>query len=70
VKVFVAGGTGAIAAHAVPALVAAGHEVRALARSAETAARLRSHGVEPVHGLSIFDRERLASAFRGQDAVG
>jgi uncharacterized protein YbjT (DUF2867 family) len=70
VKVFVFGGTGAIGADAVPALVAAGHAVRALARSTETAARLRSHELEPVHGLSIFDREQPASACRGQDAVG
>lgn len=67
-KVFVLGGTGAIGGHAVPALVAAGHQVRALARSPAKAAVLRRQGAEPVE-VSIFDRDGLARAFVGHDAV-
>src|SRR5215204_5353926 len=47
-KVFVAGGTGAIGGHAVPALVRSGHQVTALARTPEKAALLSKLGVRPV----------------------
>ncbi|MUL79700.1 NAD(P)-dependent oxidoreductase [Mycolicibacterium sp. CBMA 226] len=67
-RVFVTGGTGAIGIHAVPALVAAGHPVTALARSDAKAAALRSQGAEPV-SVSLFDRCGLADAFAGHDAV-
>ena len=67
-RVFVTGGTGAIGVHTVPALVAAGHAVTALARSDAKAARLRSQGAEPV-SVSLFDRHGLADAFTGHDAV-
>jgi nucleoside-diphosphate-sugar epimerase len=68
VKVFVIGGTGAIGGHAVPALVRAGHQVTALARTEEKAERLRKQGATPAR-VSIYDRTALASAFAGQDAV-
>lgn len=67
-KVFVAGGTGAIGSHAVPALIAAGHEVTALARSPEKAAKLSEQGAEPVR-LSIFDRVALREAMAGHAAL-
>ncbi|SIS19116.1 NAD-dependent epimerase/dehydratase family protein [Williamsia sterculiae] len=67
-RLFVTGGTGALGRHAVPALVGAGHDVRALARSARKAEVLRDQGAEPVSG-SIVDRDALAAAFRGCDAV-
>jgi nucleoside-diphosphate-sugar epimerase len=67
-RVFVTGGTGAIGGHAVPALVAAGHAVSALARSADKAARLRARGAEPAL-VSLFDRRALTDAFAGHDAV-
>jgi uncharacterized protein YbjT (DUF2867 family) len=67
-KVFVAGGTGAIGGHAVPALVEAGYAVTALARTAEKAAALSRRGAEPV-AVSLFDRSGLAAAFAGHDAV-
>ncbi|HSK96210.1 MAG TPA: NAD(P)-dependent oxidoreductase [Euzebyales bacterium] len=63
-----AGGTGAIGGHAVPALVREGHTVTALARTPETATALAGQGAEPVT-VSIFDRSALAVAFRGHDAV-
>lgn len=60
--VFVTGGTGAIGREAVQALVAAGHTVRALARSDAKARWLRDHGAEPVE-VSLFDEDALAAAF-------
>ena len=47
-RVFVAGATGAIGQHLIPALVAAGHEVTGTTRSAEKADGLRGLGAEPV----------------------
>ncbi len=67
-KIFVLGGTGAIGRHVVPALLAAGHTVSALARTADRAARLRQQGASPAH-VSLFDRHGLAGAFAGHDAV-
>jgi nucleoside-diphosphate-sugar epimerase len=67
-KVFVAGGTGAIGRHAVAALVAAGHAVTALARTPDKAAALERLGAAPV-AVSIFDRSGLASVLAGHDAV-
>src|SRR5688500_10190315 len=69
VKVCVLGGTGAIGGHAAPALVAAGHDVTALARSEAKAAVLRGQGARPCEGVSLFDRAALARAFEGHDAV-
>jgi nucleoside-diphosphate-sugar epimerase len=68
VRVFVLGGTGAIGGHALPALLAAGHEVTALVRSLEKADAVRAQGADPVT-VSMFDRAALSEAFRGQDAV-
>jgi uncharacterized protein YbjT (DUF2867 family) len=62
-RVFVTGGTGAIGGHAVPALIDAGHEVTALARTADKAASLTGQGATPVT-VSLFDRPSLADAFR------
>jgi nucleoside-diphosphate-sugar epimerase len=67
-RVFVAGGTGAIGRHAVRALVGEGHEVTALARTPEKAATLTEQGAEPV-SVSIFDRAALTAAFAGHAAV-
>lgn len=67
-RVFVLGGTGAIGSHALPALVGAGHEVSALARTPEKAATVRSQGATPVM-VSMFDRAALTESFDGHDAV-
>lgn len=67
-KVFLLGGTGAIGRHATPALVAAGHDVSALARSPEKAGALSRQGASPVT-VSMFDRAAMQEAFRGHDAV-
>ena len=67
-RIFVLGGTGAIGSHALPALLRAGHEVSALARTPEKAAAVRAQGASPVT-VSIFDRAALAESFDGHDAV-
>lgn len=67
-KVFLLGGTGAIGGHAVPALVAAGHDVSALARSPDKAAVLRAQGASPVM-VSMFDPAAMQKAFADHDAV-
>jgi nucleoside-diphosphate-sugar epimerase len=67
-RVFVVGGTGAIGSYAVSALIRAGHEVTALARTPEKAALLSNQGATPVT-ISIFDREGLTEVFVGHDAV-
>ncbi|PRX51454.1 nucleoside-diphosphate-sugar epimerase [Prauserella shujinwangii] len=67
-KVFVTGATGAIGGHTVPALVRAGHTVSALARGSAKAEVLAEQGATPVP-VSLFDRDALAAAFAGHDAV-
>jgi uncharacterized protein YbjT (DUF2867 family) len=52
-RVFVTGGTGAIRGHTVPALVAAGHEATAMARSDTKAQALRSHGSHGGPGVIV-----------------
>lgn len=47
-RVFVAGGTGAVGRALVPALITAGHQVTASTRSAGRTAQLRALGAEPV----------------------
>lgn len=67
-RVFVTGGTGAIGRYAVTELVAAGHEVSALVRSAAKAASVRKAGATPVE-VSLFDPDGLSRAFEGHDAI-
>jgi nucleoside-diphosphate-sugar epimerase len=68
VRVAVTGATGVIGTSAVSALVAAGHEVVALARTPEKADRVRSLGATPqVTGLG--DHDGLVGLFDGADAV-
>jgi nucleoside-diphosphate-sugar epimerase len=67
-KVFVTGGTGVVGTRAVPALVAAGHEVTAVARTAEKAALVRSLGGVPIE-VDLFDAEAVKAAVDGHDVV-
>ncbi|MUL46111.1 NAD(P)-dependent oxidoreductase [Mycobacterium sp. CBMA293] len=67
-RVFVTGGTGAIGIHTVPALIAAGHTVTALARSETKAAALQAQGAMPI-SVSLFDRAGLTAALADHDAV-
>jgi nucleoside-diphosphate-sugar epimerase len=67
-KVFVTGATGAIGRAAVPQLVAAGHDVKAVARSDAKAAGLRAVGAEPV-AVDLFDAGAVRAAVSGSDGV-
>lgn len=67
-KVFVTGGTGVIGRRAVPALVAAGHEVTAVARGPEKADLARSMGAVPV-AVDLFDGPAVKAAVEGHEAV-
>ena len=66
-KIFLAGGTGVVGTRALPALVAAGHDVTAVARSDAKADLVRSLGGDPVT-VDLFDadavRRRRRSATR------
>ena len=67
-KVFVTGATGVVGRRAVPLLVSAGHEVTAVARTAEKARRLEQAGARPVT-VSLFDADGARRALAGHDAV-
>jgi nucleoside-diphosphate-sugar epimerase len=67
-RVFVAGGTGTLGRPTVRLLVAAGHEVRGLARTAERGEAIRALGAEPVVG-DLFDLRAMTAALDGCDAV-
>ena len=60
-RVFVAGATGAIGKQLVPRLVAAGHEVHGMTRSASNKAMLEELGAVPVVADAL-DRQRVAEA--------
>jgi nucleoside-diphosphate-sugar epimerase len=57
-RVFIAGGSGAIGRSLVPMLVEAGHQVVSLTRSPERGAALAAQGAAPVIG-DVFDGEKL-----------
>lgn len=67
-RVFVAGATGVLGQPTVKLLVAAGHEVRGVARGEEKAALLRSLGAEPVT-VDLFDAAAVKEAVAGSEAV-
>lgn len=52
-RVFLAGATGVLGRRIVPLLVAGGHRVSGLARSAHSADRIRSLGADPVLGDAL-----------------
>jgi nucleoside-diphosphate-sugar epimerase len=66
--VFVSGATGVLGRPVVRLLVAAGHRVHGLSRSAENAALLRGMGAEPVEA-DLFDAQSVKAAVAGCDAV-
>lgn len=65
---FVTGGSGFIGGALIERLVAAGRPVRALARSAESAARVEALGAEPVRG-ELGDRGSLSAGAAGCDTA-
>jgi nucleoside-diphosphate-sugar epimerase len=66
--VFVAGATGVVGIRTVGLLVAAGHEVTGLARSAVRAGLLAGQGARAAQA-SLFDPDALGRAVAGHDAV-
>jgi uncharacterized protein YbjT (DUF2867 family) len=67
-KIFLAGGTGVVGTRALPALIAGGHDVTAVARTEEKAALVRSLGGEPVT-VDLFDGGAVADAVVGHEVV-
>lgn len=67
-RVFMTGASGWIGSAVVPELLAAGHEVSGIARSEDSAARLRAAGATPIAG-SLDDLETLRTAAEAADAV-
>ncbi|HLN68633.1 MAG TPA: SDR family NAD(P)-dependent oxidoreductase [Streptosporangiaceae bacterium] len=66
--VLVTGASGTIGRRLVPALVAAGHQVRAMTRSGAAAQTAAAAGAEPVHG-DVTDPASLSAAVRGCEVV-
>ncbi len=67
-NVFVTGATGVLGRPAVAGLIAAGHEVRGVARSEEAATALKTAGAEPVD-VDLFDPQMVHDAVVGSDAI-
>src|SRR6266705_2324867 len=67
-RVFIAGATGTLGRPTVRALVAAGHDVRALARDTDRAERVRELGAEPIVA-DLFDAGAMRQAVAGSEAV-
>jgi nucleoside-diphosphate-sugar epimerase len=67
-NIFVTGAGGYIGGSVAMALVAAGHRVRGLARSAANAERLAQHGIEPVLG-TLDDADVLIREARAADGA-
>ena len=67
-RVFVAGASGVLGRRVVPLLVAAGHDVSALARSDGRAALLGGLGATPVRA-DVFDPDAMVRAVAGHEVV-
>jgi nucleoside-diphosphate-sugar epimerase len=67
-KILVAGATGVIGQRLIPLLVAAGHEVTAVARSEAKSRLLSIYGARPIR-LDIFDTTAVERAVIGKDVV-
>jgi uncharacterized protein YbjT (DUF2867 family) len=65
-KVFVAGGTGAIGRYLMPLLVRNGHEVVALARTAEKARVVEELGAKVAYADALNREELTAAIERGR----
>jgi nucleoside-diphosphate-sugar epimerase len=67
-KIFLTGGTGVVGTRAVPALVAAGHDVTAVARGEAKAELVRTMGAAPVV-VDLFDADAVRAAVVGHEVV-
>lgn len=62
-KIFVTGGSGFVGGHLIERLSAAGHDVRALARSEASAKTVKGYGATPVDGdLGTLDAKHVGDA--------
>ena len=67
-EIVITGSTGVIGLRAVHEVLAAGHRVRGVTRSARGRERLESLGARAVEA-DVFDEASLRRAFEGADAV-
>ena len=67
-RIFLAGATGVVGRPLVPALLGAGHEVTALARTREKAKALEAQGAEPAYRL-VRDELRRTPTLLGLDKL-
>ena len=67
-RIFVTGASGYVGSAAAKDMLAAGHEVIGLARSEDSAGKLRALGVEPLRG-ELIDLESLRHGAEQADAV-
>jgi nucleoside-diphosphate-sugar epimerase len=67
-RIFLTGGTGQIGSAVLPALLARGHQVTALARSDRSADQVATAGAEPVRG-DLMDSAVVAHAAQEADGV-
>jgi len=67
-KIFITGASGYIGGSVAAGLIAKGHQVSGLVRSAERAAQVRAFGIEPVLG-TLEDRDVLIRAASEADGV-
>ena len=67
-RILITGATGVLGRRTVALALAAGHEVRALARHSANEEALRAAGATPV-AADLFARQSLTAAARGSDAI-
>jgi nucleoside-diphosphate-sugar epimerase len=67
-KIFMTGASGYIGGTVADSLIKAGHAITGLARTEDSAARLRAHGIEPVRG-ELSSHSIVRNAARSADAV-
>ncbi len=67
-NIFMTGASGYIGGTVADSLIKAGHAITGLARTEDSAARLRAHGIEPVRG-ELSSHSIVRNAARSADAV-
>ncbi len=67
-RIFVTGATGVVGVHAIPLLIARGHEVTAIGRSEAKRKELESLGARAI-ALDMFDETAARAALEGIDVV-
>ena len=67
-RILIAGGTGVLGTPSVAGLVAAGHDVSAVARRPESRAAVQAAGATPV-SLDLYDAAAVRAAAGGSDVV-